>query len=171
MATKKLLAMYNGDVKEIQTGDQGDDNTWIVIKKTADQTIASNITLANDNTLFFTLLANSKYFIRIKVFFSAPATPGFKFALSTGAATLTLIQVERRHRAPATTAYVIVGEVVATPSTAVTGNATSHGYLEMDICLQVSGTGGVFGFQWAQNASSATGSIVRGGSLLEYVKM
>jgi hypothetical protein len=169
MAIKKSLALYGGDIKELQSGDTADTGKWLLLKKTADENKGSNTTLANDNTLFFTMLANTKYRIQLKIHFEAPATPGFKFALSFGTATTSLVRIERQLRAPAATAYTIASDTAATASTAVTGNAATNGYLEIDMIIQVSGTGGVFGFQWAQSVSSATVSTVRAGSILEYM--
>jgi hypothetical protein len=143
---------------------------WNTVRKTADQSKTSDTTLANDTVLTFPMEASKSYAIRIKAFFDAPATPGFKYALS-GPASPTRVQVERRSRAPNATSEAIAGDAAYTSSTANTGHATSTGVLEMEIIVQNGANAGAFALQWAQNSSSGTATVVRQGSRLEWMEL
>jgi len=149
-------------------------SSWITLgttlgrnAKSATTSRASDATLASDPDLQFTMAAGKTYAIKLKVFFTAPATPGLKFAL-VGPASPTRVQVERRVRAPGGTIETIAGDDVYTASTAIAGNATTHGYLSMDIVVENGANGGTFAFQWAQNAANANACAVRAGSTLEW---
>jgi hypothetical protein len=58
-----------------------------------------------------------------------------------------------------------------TPATSITGTGTTGGFIEMDVAWQNGANAGTFAFQWAQNSSGATASVVRAGSYLEYMAM
>lgn len=173
MATRKPLVMINGVIQEIGSADSLDVPnvpSFGLIKKTADESKASNTTLANDNALFFSMAANTKYSIRIRIYGVAPATPGFKYQI-VGPASPTLVLIETATRAPAGTSLTVSGTTASAfpaASTAITGNATSHFYLEIDIVVQNGVNAGTFAFQWAQSTSNGTAAIVRAGSHLEY---
>lgn len=141
-----------------------------LIKKIADESKQTNAALANDNTLFFTMAANTKYSIRLRIYGVAPATPGFKYQV-VGPASPSLVLMEVATRAPAATALTVAGTTGSTfpaASTAITGSATSNFYLEIDMVVQNGANSATFAFQWAQNASNGSASIVRAGSYLEY---
>jgi hypothetical protein len=173
MAIRKPLVMISGVIQEIGASDSlniANVPSFGLIKKIADQSKASNTTLANDDTLFFSMAANTKYSIRIRIFGVAPATPGFKYQI-VGPASPTLVLIETATRAPAGSSLTVSGTTASAfpaASTAITGNATSHFFLEIDVVVQNGVNAGTFAFQWAQNASNATASIVRAGSHLEY---
>ncbi len=139
---------------------------WQTIQKTSDQSKTNNNTLANDNTLSFSMAANTKYSVRMRIYFTAPANPDFKYAL-TGPGSST-VRVERKLRAPNTTTLAIGADTTYTGSTTVTGDANSNGYLEIDVIVQTGGSSGTFAFQWAQESSNGTASTVLAGSYLEY---
>lgn len=145
---------------------------WKVKAKTADQSKANDTTLANDDTLFFSMAASTKYSIRIRVYGVAPATPSFKY-LIVGPASPTLVLIETALRAPAGTTFTVAGTTASAfpgAATVITGNATSHFYLELDIIVQNGANAGTFAFQWAQNATSTPNPcLVRAGSYLEYL--
>lgn len=163
----------------LQTGGTGADpswaTTWVIVPKTADQSKTSDTTLANDSALVFTAAANSKYHVRIKAFYDTVAAADFKYALSTGAMTVSLIRVHRRSynsgATAGTDAEVATVDTAATGSTSLIGTGTDGGFIEFDVILHVGGTGGVFGFQWAQDTSTASNTTVRAGSVLEYLKV
>jgi len=135
--------------------------------KAAATSRTNDATLASDPDLQFAMAAGETYAIRLKVFFTAPATPGLKFAL-VGPASPTRVQAERRVRAPGGTTETIAGDDVYTASTAIAGNATAHGFLTMDIVVENGANAGTFAFQWAQNAANANACAVRAGSTLEW---
>jgi hypothetical protein len=141
---------------------------WTMIKKTADQSIASNNTLASDNTLSFAMAAGTNYTIRIKIFFDTGATEDFKYAL-TGPAAPTYVRVRRHHVVPGSVVDTNGMDTAATASTSVAGTGTTGGFLEMDIVWQNGVNAATFALQWAQNTSGATTTTVRAGSYMEYM--
>jgi hypothetical protein len=137
------------------------------VKKTADESIASDAVLSDDAVLKFTMAANTKYTIRVKVFFSTAATPDFKYRL-IGPASPTLV---RRHitRAAggAVPAAVAIGTAYDSADVALAG-AGAEGIIEEEIVVQNGATAGDFKFQWAQNTSNASATTVRAGSYIQY---
>lgn len=169
MAARKPLVLISGVQQELATTDSLDAPVYTLIKKTSDQSKSTDTVLANDTALLFTMAANTKYSIRIRIYGVAPATPGFKWGL-TGPASPTLLLIEQALRAPAATAFTVSGTTGSSYPTnqAVTGNATSHFYLELDVVVQNGANSATFAFQWAQNASNGSAAIVRAGSYIEY---
>lgn len=173
MATVKPLVLNSGNIQQIGTSDTLDVAnvpSFGLLKKAADESKSTNTTLANDNTLFFAMAANKNYSIRMRIYGVAPATPGFKYQI-VGPASPTLVLIETATRAPAASALTVAGTTgTAFPaaSTAITGNATSHFYLEIDVVVQNGANSGTFAFQWAQTSNNGTAAIVRAGSYLEY---
>jgi hypothetical protein len=143
---------------------------WTMVKKSADQAITSNNTLANDNTLTFAMAASTNYAIRITAYFDTGAAEDFKYAL-TGPAAPTYVRVRRKHVVPGATADVNGMDTAATASTAVTGAGTNGGFLDMDITWQNGANAGTFALQWAQNSSGANATTVRAGSYVEYMTL
>lgn len=143
-------------------------HAWTVVRKRTDQAKQSDATLGSDTALQFSMAASRTYQIRLKVFFDAPANPDIKYAL-TGPASPTLVRVERRLRAPGATSYTVASDTAYTSSTNVAGNASTNGYLEIDLIVQNGVNPGTFAFQWAQVTSVAEDVTVRGGSTLEWL--
>lgn len=137
------------------------------LRKTTTQSIASSTALTSDTALQFAMAASKTYQIRIVAKFNGPATPGFQYAL-TGPASPTSVRVDRWIQAPAATAFVKGVDTAYTTAQTVTGNATTQGYIEMDITVANGVNAGTFAFQWAQAVSNATPSTVELGSYLEW---
>lgn len=150
-------------------GDQTYKTDWITLVKAADESRNTNATLTADNTLSFAMLANTKYSIRIKVYFETAATPDFKYGL-TGPASPTFVRLVRKHVDPAAlTTLVTASEVAYTSSVSVAGGAgTTGGYVEMDITVSNGSNAANFSFMWAQNTSNGGSTTVKAGSYLEY---
>lgn len=149
-------------------GSAAPAGAWTQVKKTADQTKTANVTLAADASLVVNLLANTKYMIRGKIYYDTGATGDFKWR-HVGPASPTLVRVYRGHILPGTTAVVVaVDTAFSAADIALAGNAGS-GYIEFEVLIQNGPNAGQFSFQWAQNASDATATIVRAGSYLEWM--
>lgn len=148
------------------------DGTWVpvanTVRKTVDESIVNDATLSDDSVLKFTMAANTKYTIRLKVFFTTAATPDFKYRV-TGPASPTLV---RRHITRAAGAAVpsMVAVVTAYDAADVAlAGAGAEGLIDEEIIVHNGGTAGDFVFQWAQNTSNASATIVRAGSYIEYM--
>lgn len=149
-------------------------SAWTMIKKTTSTTKTTDITIASDPVLQFTMLANTTYVIRGNIKGFAPTAAGLKWSL-TGP-TATEISIERRQRGAGTNTYTTpAGEAAYSSNIAISGNSTSGSvgsqttiFLE-EITIVVGATGGTFAFQWAQNQSSANATVIRAGSYIEYM--
>jgi len=132
--------------------------------------VTSNGTLFDDSALTFSMAANTNYAVRLIVFFDTGASEDFQFAL-TGPTSPTYVRVRRRHFPPGSTTATNGMDTSVTPATSITGTGTTGGFIEMDVAWQNGANAGTFAFQWAQNSSGATASVVRAGSYLEYMAM
>ena len=137
------------------------------IRKIADQSITSDDTLNDDSALKFTMAANTKYTIRLKVFFTTGATPDFKYRVAGPSATLVRRQISRAAGGLAPTTPAIADTY---PAADVPLDGTgADGFIEEEIIVHNGGTAGDFVFRWSQNASSATPTKVLSGSYIEYM--
>lgn len=137
--------------------------------KTANQAKTSDSTLADDNTLFFPMLASTNYAFEFKVFFDTAATPDFKFAIDAPASP-TLLRLLRKHIDPgALTTLVTTSEVAEVGSTAVAGGTgTTGGFVEAEGIVHNGANAGNLAFQWAQNTSNASATTVLAGSYIKW---
>lgn len=164
---------------ELDTGisKRGDGSTaWTSLKnshfsqifKTADQTKNTDAVLADDAALLFPVLANTKYAFRMRVFFDTTAAADFKYAIA-GPAAPTLARIV--HKAIDPTALTTLGTtsaVAAVGSTALAAGAgTTGGYIEIEGIWHNGANAGNVSFQWAQNTSNGSDTIVRAGSYVE----
>jgi hypothetical protein len=141
-----------------------------VIRKLTDESIASDNTLNDDSTLKFTIAANTKYRIRLKVFFTTGATPDFKYAVIGPAPTLIRRHISRAGggETPPATPAIITTYSSAGGGVALLGNG-ADGFVDEEIIVHNGGTAGDFVFQWAQNTISTTPTKVLAGSYIEYM--
>lgn len=136
------------------------------VRKTSDQTIASNTTLQNDNALSLSSMdAAGIYRVELFVLFRATnATNGgmkTTFTLPTGADYSNGVFELATNKAPASGGTV----------SGITAG-TSNAFFGLTGLLVMDGTHtGTFQFQWAQNSSSANGTIVAAGSYLWLQRM
>lgn len=161
------LTYLPGNAIGVVTGS-GHYDIWgakgTTVRKRTTTTKTSDTSYASDPDLQIALDSGVIYQIKVLVFFTAPATPGFKYRVNGPA--ITFANVERRHRAPNTTTLVIAGETTLSNNVNVTGHATSNGMVEYLITIQPSASG-TFAFQWAQQTSDAGGVSVLAGSTIE----
>lgn len=158
-----------GDVTINATGGGGGAGTWTFIKKSADQSKASNITLAADNDLFFSMAANTRYLIRLSVFYDTSANADFKFGI-IGPASPTLVRIQRQWQLPGATVFAGIAVDTSYPaSLALAGTGTNGGYIYLEGIVHTGAASGTFGFQWAQNGNDVASTIVRAGSYIQYM--
>lgn len=135
--------------------------------KTSDQSVTSNTVVVNDNALYLPVEASATY-LWLAVLDYEGGAPGasdmhFAWSLPSGA----------------TMRYAVLAPAVGTPSTVTMAMKTetqtpqagtdNAGVLEavlMAGTLAVSTTPGTMQFEWAQNTSSTTATIVHAGSVL-----
>jgi hypothetical protein len=139
-----------------------------IVKKTDNEVITSDAVLSDDAVLKFNMATNTRYTVRLKVFFAASPTPGIKYRI-TGPAAPTVI---RRHitraaggAAPTSMAIQTTYDSSDVP---LTGSGV-EGMIEEEITVLNGSNTGEFKFQWAQNTSDSGATLVRGGSYLQYI--
>jgi hypothetical protein len=150
-------------------GPTGPASGWTVLSKTADQTRANNATLVDDTDLQFSMLANTKYRIRGRIYFDTTATGDMKYTF-VGPGSPTQLRSEiKAVTAGGTPAFAAVATAYPSSSgVALTGTGTTGGFIEFDFIVH-NLSAGSFKFQFAQNTqSNDSGVIVRAGSYLEY---
>jgi len=157
------------DNTKVWKGDGLYGKGWNVVVKTADQNVTNNNTLFTDNTLAFSMAANTNYIVRIRVFFTTGASGDFKYAL-TGPSSPTKVRIVRKHIDPTNlTTLITTSEAAITGSTTLAaGTGTTGGWVEFEISWQNGSNAATFGFQWAQATSNGTNTTVHAGSYLEW---
>lgn len=136
-----------------------------VIQKTDNQSIISTTTLANDDTLFFTMEANANYAIELCVFYSSPIAQIIKF---TFAGDVTANNVFGNVNISGSANSTLTNSFFTAYTTTINATSQTSGIIKAWILVQNGTNSGVFSFQWAQNTSSTTPLTVLGGSYLRY---
>jgi hypothetical protein len=142
---------------------------WTTVRKTADESRASNTTFTNDSDLIFTVPANKTVAVRGVIWFSTPAAADFKYRFAFSG---TLIWLEHDNHGAGVTGVGSEDIGTASPiSGTVLGTGTDGGYVEFDGLLTADSVGRNFNFAWAQNTSTASNTTVRKGSYIEYLSI
>jgi hypothetical protein len=149
----------------------GQSTFWTTIDKISDETRTANATLTADSALQFSMAANTKYVIRIEVWFDTTAAGDFKYGFNGPAIGAGLIRMHRRAIIAGAAAFTVSAVATAyDPTTGIglAGTGTTGGYIALSGIVQNGATAGTFDFRWSQNTSDAGNTIVRAGSYLEY---
>jgi hypothetical protein len=137
----------------------------LIARKTADQSIASSTTLANDSALLIpNLVANAVYELQLHVLYRAAlagATPAMKvdFTVPSGAS---IVGSSFHLGNPSSTLGVCVGNGAVGGVQALTTNSVLR---EFGL-LVMGASAGTLNFRWCQNISSASATTVASGSYL-----
>lgn len=141
----------------------------LIAYKTAQETLASSITLQNDDHLLMPLDINATYLFKLYLIFTSGSTVDFKFDITVPAGTafppVNAVSIETW---PSATNNLIA----VTPSTTQNldgGNASTPTIVWGSFAT--GGTAGNFQFRWAQQVSSAAANAVEKGSWLEIVRV
>jgi len=142
---------------------------WTEITKTADGSIASNTTLASDADLTFTMDANSNYLIEADLWIFSPNAVGFKFG-TTGPASPTLVNLVYRELDSNNTE---TNAVLSAHGSVRTNTPAANRYVHAQVKIRVENgvNAAAFAFQFAQNVSSATATLIYKGSTIKYRKI
>ena len=137
---------------------------WTTIYKTSDETIQSDSTIGNDNTLFLTITAGIRYRIILDVFYTSNAAADFKWSVGGPAVTRFLMEYSDLVNGGTRiddTVNTDPGEISHTTATGAANHIWAYALIEPS-------STGTFAFEWAQAASSATDTTVQRGSYLAY---
>lgn len=144
---------------------------WVTVMKPQATTTSNNTALTNDPHLFFTVGPNKKVAIRGKIFFDTAATPDFKFGFNfNGSSPDPTMRIQVVAVAAGATSYSAIAVQQPTPTAvSVTGTGSSGGFVSFDGMVEnASSTPFVLNFQWAQNTTSGSTTLVLYGSYIEY---
>lgn len=148
-----------------QTLLSSDVNAWmrpLAGYKVSDSSVTSAPVLAADPDLIVTFPTNGTWVIEMYVRYNGPASNGlaYGFAGTNLSGNFTTLMNPLGGGGP-DFRYVPWSNLTMVANTTGTGNTTA-----MRIAGLVTASAGSFGFQWGQNASSATATTVRTGSYL-----
>jgi hypothetical protein len=141
--------------------------------KTADTSRASTTTMTADPDLVtIPVVSNGVYIVEGSIIYSAIDSADLKcqFTAPTGAVMNWHGGCLPTGSTGAVGQYIYDCQTLPTIYTPGGGDAAGNGtsmILDIKGLLRTAGTSGNFGFQWAQNVSNATATIVRAGSYLQ----
>ena len=146
--------------------------TWALVKKTSNQSISSNTSLADDSALQFTMAANKTYAIRayysvsvgaggVKISFNGPASPTrLRFGAISGAGT----------SGASFQNGSLVASLYGTAIFNFTGGSSVMAFHFQGV-VENGSTAGTFAMRIAQSSSSASATVYEKGSWLEYTEV
>ena len=140
----------------------------VLLRKSSDESITSDSTLSDDDTLVLTVAANEVWVGRFAFSAMSTSTPGFKYAFTfpSSATFLGLGDATSVGSLP-TIRNQSKAHILSTSGTAAAiALATSDYVINVDFSLSVSTTAGTLNLQWAQNTSDAQTTVVKAGSFM-----
>lgn len=145
---------------------------WNQVKKTTDESRASTTTFADDTDLKFAVAANKIYTIRGFIIRENEGTTGeFKFqfngpTIGAGHFAGYADWISTNFATVGTKSFI----TYATSANNVDDNNGQWGWIRFNAYLVNGANAGTFAFQWAQQVSNATPSIVTRGSYIEWLE-
>jgi hypothetical protein len=175
----RLAAGTNGHY--LQTQGAGANPQWAavsggslpsIVVKSADESVTSSTALQDDDTLQFSMSANTTYFIVIEVLAqSTSASPDFSWDLAGPASPSSVSGAYVATILDGGSAFSVDSGAITAYNTQVDAilGATNWDYrLVIRIKIANGANSGTFKFRWAQRVSNATATIVKAGSHLTY---
>lgn len=144
-----------------------DENNWlqpIFARKTVDETIIASATLQNDDVLLVAVAASATYEFRLRAVINSGTTPDFKMGW-TFPSGLTMTYDLLEGETLGTAANVIQGPYIQTDVPPISTTGSDQPWIAEGLVI-VDSTAGNLQWQWAQNTSTASNTIVRAGSYL-----
>jgi hypothetical protein len=146
-----------------------DVNTWFVpiaAVTTSDQTITSQPTLVNDNTLSVAVAANSTYSVRAHLIFDGPATNGVLLTFTGPSGSSADLDVSATNADPQPSVGTFGGTPPSCPLVGTAGVGSNNNG-DVTGTFVTGANAGNFTLQWCQNASSGTATRRRAKSFVE----
>jgi hypothetical protein len=132
----------------------------LIVAKTADETVTASTVMQNDDILSLPVEANTRYALTLCLMFNAPATPDLKIGWAYPSGTTLKWH---RESTGVTGATKLADALVETDIEPIAGDGADDVFVIQGL-VTVGSTAGNVTFQWAQNVSDASGTIVRAGS-------
>lgn len=140
--------------------------------KTANEAVTSSTTFQDDNDFFFSVEANSLYWVELWLSMTGSASGDFKMQWTVPASTTGI-----RWRSTLVTGATADTEDKAQMDTIAGGSSASgilgsgSSYLNENLSVDTAGTSGTAQMQWAQNGSNATPTTILAGSVMRVWKI
>ena len=167
------LARAGAEAAAAQASDDRDAIETLVaqqprrVAKTLDSSVTSTTLLVTDADLAVPLAANSLTVIKGYVDYTAASAGDLKWQHAGPAAVR--VRVFRKAFAPGDADYSgYANDAAYSAGDVVVDGGTGAGLVEFKATIRNGPAAGNFNFKWAQNASSATSTVVKAGSYLEY---
>lgn len=149
------------------------------IAKTADETVNSSTTLQNDDHLVLPVVANAVYVFALDLYMteSTDFVGDFKMSFTCPAGATFDMHGSGAHITDLSAGTSSNGEWIGKLATSSAGANLSFGVgtgltaVRVYGRLVMSSTGGNFQLQWAQNASDATGTTLKAGSIMTMTRV
>jgi len=136
--------------------------------KSGDETIISNSTMQNDDHMFLTVAASTKYEFRLYAVYNSGTTPDLKIGWTLPAGATNVYRIDYFDTAAASQK----GQSSTVPTTGfAVGGFGADLFAIFDGTISVSTTAGTMQIQWAQNTLTASNSTMRAGSYLRLHKI
>lgn len=138
------------------------------IRKTADESVTSSVTLQNDNELVLDVAANTTYSFECVLGYTAGTTGDFKAAMNFPSGGTMFASVQRTDGS--TYAEAAGGQILSGSAIAGGGLGTTIPAMQLWRGIFMNGgTAGTFQVSWAQNVSNGTATTVKAGSILRFL--
>lgn len=145
-------------------GGSSGSSGFTTVTKLADQSVTSNVTVANDSELFFTAGSGAAYEIEISVIYVTPTAVGqdikYDFGEDGTLRGIGLLQIITTAGAQFSGTYGMNQSAGSAGGVASVRVIYLRGWYI--------GGGGTFRFRWAQNASSVNPTTVKANSVIRY---
>lgn len=138
------------------------------VMKTTDMAETSGAMMP-DPDLLFVMQPDTQYSFMIRLHYTADAAGDFRCTLN-GPVDVASVAWSHRAIAPGGTAYASVGVATTFNSIVAVDAGTGAGLVEIDGMIDSGPTGGNFRVIWGQITASANPTVLRFGSLLEYIE-
>lgn len=150
------------------TASQLNNALGINAYKGSDQSVTSSTTLVNDTALILALSANTTYEVTALIFYTAGTTGDLKgnFTSPAGATSPGV-----RYIGQTTSLAVQQGVQSLGSAFAFGGNGGTVEEVDLAFTIAIGSTAGNLTFQFAQNATDATATTVKAGSVLRAVQV
>lgn len=164
----QVLTATSDSAATWQTPSSG--SAWTTVMKTATQTRTSTTTYTDDDTLKFSMLANTTYAVRIKVIATGNASADLKSKIN-GPASPTAVRGLKRRTVGTAEALEMCGDYSDTETTEAMVPTSPPVMIEFDFVIENGANTGVLAFQWAQAVSNIGATNIHKGSYLEYAEV
>lgn len=160
---------YTQSTNTLSCGVTGGGGGPTIITKPADTTRNSTAVVAADPDLQLSLSANTRYVVKLFVWYVTGTTADFKYTTSNSA-TVTSGRSNCTSSTFGTAGSTVVNSNSSVISTQSVAGTAGTGMLECTVVIQTTTTG-TYAFNWSQDTSNAEDTTVKAGSYISYTSL